>query len=45
MVVVVEGGGCSGDCVPPTLGQDNDGRVYVDEGLSINDKGFQVSSF
>ena len=39
------GGGCSGDCTPPTLGQDNTGRVYVKDGLTINGNGFDVSSF
>ena len=39
------GGGCSGDCTPPTLGQDNGGRVYVTNGLTINGNGFDVSNF
>ena len=38
-------GGCSGDCIPPTLGQDNTGRNYVENGISINGNGFDVSYF
>jgi len=39
------GGGCSGDCVPPTLGLDNSGRDYVKNGLTINGKAFEVTHF
>ena len=39
------GSGCSGDCAPPTLGQDNSGRYYVKEGFSINGKAFEVAHF
>ena len=39
------GGGCSGDCAPPTLGEDNSGRTYVNEGFAINDKAFDVTHF
>jgi hypothetical protein len=39
------GGGCSGDCAPPTLGQDNSGRDYVKEGFSINGNSFEVTHF
>ena len=40
-----EGGGCSGDCMPPTLGEDNNGRIYVENGITINGNGFDVSYF
>lgn len=39
------GGGCSGDCAPPTLGEDNSGREYVKGGFSINEKSFEVNQF
>jgi hypothetical protein len=39
------GGGCSGDCIPPTLGQDNYGQVFVTNGLVINDNPFDVAHF
>ena len=39
------GGGCSGDCAPPTMGQDNSGQDYVKEGFSINDKAYEVTHF
>jgi len=39
------GGGCSGDCAPPTLGQDNSGRDYVKEGFTINGKSVEVTHF
>lgn len=39
------GGSCSGDCSPPTMGQDNSGTLYVNEGFSINGKEFEVSNF
>ncbi len=39
------GGGCSGDCTPPTLGEDNSGRVFVDDGFGLNGQFFDVSGF
>ena len=39
------GGGCSGDCSPPTLGADNAGRIFVEKGISINDNSFDVSYY
>ena len=39
------GGGCSGDCTPPTLGEDNAGKVFVKNGFSINDNSFDVTHF
>ena len=39
------GGGCSGDCLPPTLGQDSRGKILVDGGISVNGKPFQVDQF
>ena len=39
------GGGCSGDCTPPTLGIDNSGREFVNKGLTINNKEFSVKDF
>ena len=38
-------GGCSGDCAPPTLGEDNSGQTFVEKGFSINSKSFDVASF
>ena len=28
-----DSGGCKGDCVPPTLGVDTSGKVFVESGL------------
>ena len=39
------GGGCSGDCTPPTLGQDKYGQVFVTDGISINGDKFDVDYF
>ena len=39
------GGGCSGDCTPPTLGRDDYGQVFVTNGLAINGDNFEVSHF
>lgn len=39
------GGGCSGDCAPPTLGEDNSGKDFVEKGFSINNKSFDVADF
>jgi len=30
------GGGCSGDCTPPTLGADRSGKYFVSNGFGIN---------
>ena len=38
-------GGCSGDCSPPTLGQDNTGRTYVHDGFAINGNSYNVEYF
>ena len=39
------GGSCSGDCLPPTLGQDSKGKILVNGGISVNGKSFQVDQF
>lgn len=39
------GGGCSGDCTPPTLGEDNSGNVLVENGFGINGVFFDVAGF
>jgi len=39
------GGGCGGDCTPPTLGQDSSGKVHVTGGFTINGQTFDVESF
>ena len=39
------GGGCSGDCYPPTLGLDDRGNVRVDKGLTINSQEFDVEFY
>ena len=39
------GGGCSGDCTPPTLGQDSSGRIHVTGGFTINEKTYDVGFF
>ena len=39
------GGGCSGDCSPPTLGKDTSGRTYVDDGFAINGNSYDVEYF
>lgn len=36
---------CDGDCVAPTFGTLDDGRVIVEKGLTVNDKSFDVSEF
>lgn len=36
---------CDGDCVAPTFGTLDDGRVIVEKGLTINDQSFDVSGF
>ena len=38
-------GGCSGDCVPPTLGVDHEGTILVENGFSINNKSYNVEHF
>jgi hypothetical protein len=39
------GGGCSGDCAPPTLGSDNSGKDFVKKGLTINNNSFDVADY
>ena len=39
------GGGCSGDCTPPTLGVDSSGIVFVEGGFTINGKTYDVRHF
>ena len=39
------GGGCSGDCSPPTLGTNNQGQTFVEHGISINNNSFDVSYY
>lgn len=36
---------CDGDCVAPTLGSFDDGRIAVEKGLSINDQSFDITGF
>jgi hypothetical protein len=36
---------CSIDCVAPTLGALDDGKVIVEKGFSINDKSFDITGF
>ena len=38
-------GGCSGDCTPPTLGVDSSGKVFVENGFTINGKTYDVGHF
>ena len=39
------GSGCSGDCVPPTMGLDPSENSLVKNGFTINQKSFDVESF
>ena len=39
------GSGCSGDCVPPTLGVDTYGKVLVEGGFAINGNSYDVEQF
>ena len=39
------GGGCIGECEPPTLGVDEQGVIRVENGLVINSKSFNVNQF
>ena len=39
------GGGCNGDCTPPTLGTDNAGRQIVSGGFAINESVFDVTHY
>ena len=39
------GGGCSGDCTAPTMGVNNEGMRYVENGFSINNKSIDVEHF
>ena len=38
-------GGCSGDCIPPVLGIDQNGVLRVDKGIMINQEAFAVDGF
>ncbi len=39
------GGGCSGDCIEPTLGVNNEGKRLVDGGFTYNGKSIDVELF
>jgi len=39
------GGGCSGDCTPPSMGIDERDRQVITDGFSIDDQSFDVSQF
>ena len=39
------GGGYCGDCLPPTLGVDNRGFQYVEDGFTINGNSFDVQHY
>ena len=39
------GGGCTGDCTPPTIGTDNGGYQIVSGGFAINGNAFDVKHF
>jgi hypothetical protein len=39
------GGGCSGDCTPPTLGLDSTDRRIISNGFSYNGKSVNVESY
>jgi len=39
------GGGCSGDCTPPTLGLDSSGRRMISNGFSYNGKSVNAESY
>jgi len=39
------GGGCSGDCTPPTFGKDKDGRQIVEGGFSFDGNVTDVTKF
>ena len=39
------GGGCSGDCTPPTLGTDNAGKQIISGGFAINGNAFDVTYY
>jgi len=41
----VGGGGCSGDCTPPTIGLDDQGASFVSGGLTINSESFDVEQY
>ena len=36
------GGGCGGDCVPPTLGIGSEGNLLIENGFTLNGKSYQV---
>jgi len=44
-VAVSSGGGCTGDCIEPTLGIRNDGKRMVDGGFTYNGKSIDVERF
>jgi len=39
------GGGCSGDCTPPTFGEDKHGRLLVSNGFELNGNATDVTDF
>jgi len=39
------GGGCSGDCTPPTLGIDKQGFRNVENGFTINGNSYNVAHY
>ncbi|MGY5147205.1 MAG: hypothetical protein ACW9W4_04330 [Candidatus Nitrosopumilus sp. bin_7KS] len=43
--VTNNGGGCSGDCVEPTLGIDRNGKRVVDNGFTYNGKSIDVERY
>ncbi len=45
ITVSSRGSGCSGDCTPPTLGLDKNGRRLVQEGFSYNGNSIDVELF
>jgi len=40
-----KGGGCSGDCTPPTFGNDENNRKLVEGGFSYNGQAIDVTEF
>jgi len=42
---VKKGGGCSGDCTPPTFGNDENNKQLVQGGFSYNDQAIDVTEF
>ena len=39
------GGGCSGDCTPPTMGTDLNSNISIENGFTINQKSFDVDYY